>query len=503
MSTWVRSLSPLLETTRKDIEEIARSCGLDFFDVIFEVVDYAQMNMLAAYGGFPQRYPHYTFGQEYYRLSKSYAYGLHRIYEMVINNDPCYAYLMESNQSVDDKLVMAHVYAHCDFFKNNMWFAHTNRKMMDEMANHASRIRYYVEQQGSDVVESFLDASRSIDSLIDIHSLHVVRREERRVTDDLLHVPEKEDDHVRRLTVPRGYLDSFVNPSVYIQEEKKRMERERNPEVAFPPVPEADVVQFLLENADLAPWQSDILSMLREEAYYFVPQAQTKIMNEGWATYWHSHIMTDRMVATSQEIIDYADHHSGTVQLGRSLNPYRLGVQLFQDIKERWDKGKFGPEYDRCEDMTQLSHWDTHAGRGLEKIFEIRSTYNDVGFIEAFFTPEFCERNNYFTYGYNEHYRQYKIESRNFEEVKRKLLMSISNCGRPRVVLKDANYLNRNEMYLVHLHEGVGLKLAYAIETLKYVYVLWKRPVHVETISGDKRVLVSFDGKESKVYTLK
>ena len=97
------------------------------------------------------------------------AYGLHRIYEMVINNDPSYAYLLASNKLVDQKLVMAHVYAHCDFFKNNVWFQHTNRKMMDQMANHGTRIRRMVDRFGHERVEAFLDACLSLENLIDKH----------------------------------------------------------------------------------------------------------------------------------------------------------------------------------------------------------------------------------------------------------------------------------------------------------------------------------------------
>ena len=98
---------------------------------------------------------------EYEQLSKSYEYGLPKIYEMVINNDPCYAYLLECNPMVDQKLVMAHVYGHCDFFKNNFMFAHTNRHMIDEMANHATRVRRYIERFGLDKVESFIDSCLS------------------------------------------------------------------------------------------------------------------------------------------------------------------------------------------------------------------------------------------------------------------------------------------------------------------------------------------------------
>jgi stage V sporulation protein R len=144
--------SPISRRTARGQEadpRAARAYGLDFFPVIFEMCDYEQMNQIAAYGGFPQRYPHWRFGMEYERLRKQHFYGLGRIYEMVINNDPCYAYLQESNALVDQKLVIAHVYGHSDFFKNNLWFSQTNRKMMDEMANHATHVRKHIEKHGA------------------------------------------------------------------------------------------------------------------------------------------------------------------------------------------------------------------------------------------------------------------------------------------------------------------------------------------------------------------
>ncbi len=160
------------------IREVAIDYGLDFFETIFEMVDYQQMNEIAAYGGFPTRYPHWRFGMEYEQLSKSYEYGLSKIYEMVINNDPSYAYLLEGNNLVDQKTVIAHVYAHVDFFKHNYYFSKTNRRMVDEMANHGARIRRYVDRQGIEAVESFIDTCLCIDNLIDYYSPFIERKGE-------------------------------------------------------------------------------------------------------------------------------------------------------------------------------------------------------------------------------------------------------------------------------------------------------------------------------------
>src|SRR5438093_9813209 len=166
-----------LEQIREEIERFATEYQLDFYETIFEILDFKQLNEVASFMGFPNRFPHWRFGMEYERLSKSYTYGLHKIYEMVINNDPCYAYVLQCNNPVDQKIVMAHVYGHCDFFKNNFWFSKTNRKMMDEMANHATRVRRHIDRHGFEQVERFIDISSTLDNLIDPHSTFMQRSE--------------------------------------------------------------------------------------------------------------------------------------------------------------------------------------------------------------------------------------------------------------------------------------------------------------------------------------
>src|SRR5271154_2898537 len=174
----IQQLHPLPEhlvEIQQQMERHARNYGLDFFPTIFELVDADQLNAIAAYGGFPTRFPHWRFGMEYEQLSKGYHYGLQKIYELVINNNPCYAYLMKCNSLVDQKLVMCHVYGHCDFFKNNAYFSQTSRKMMDEMANHGNRVRRYMDRFGVEEVENFIDACLSIEDLIDIHPPFIKR----------------------------------------------------------------------------------------------------------------------------------------------------------------------------------------------------------------------------------------------------------------------------------------------------------------------------------------
>ena len=161
------SLPGVLRDLQVEIKSYADEFGLDTFPVLFEPVDYRHMCEIAAYDGFPTRYPHWRFGMEYDHMLKSHTYGLSKIYELVINTNPCYAYLLEGNSLVDQKLVMAHVYGHCDFFKNNYFFSHTDRRMIDGMANNASRVRRYMDRHGVSTVESFIDVCLSLDNLID------------------------------------------------------------------------------------------------------------------------------------------------------------------------------------------------------------------------------------------------------------------------------------------------------------------------------------------------
>jgi len=491
-----RVLPPELQKAQLDIKELARGYGLDFFETIFELVDYDEINEIAALGGFPTRYPHWRFGMEYDYLEKGYSYGLQKIYELVINTDPCYAYLQMGNEIVDQKLVMAHVYGHCDFFKNNMWFSKTNRKMLDEMANHATKIRKFQDRYGVDVVENFIDACCSIDNLIDTYSPFADKSDVRAAP---LASPEGEEkpteDLVKKFQA-KDYMDRYVNPKSFMDEQSKRITKELEQAQRFPAQPERDILKFLIDFSPLEPWQREVLSIVREEAYYFAPQGQTKIMNEGWASYWHSFLMT-RHVLKDSEVIDYADHHAGT--LGTSpgqINPYKLGIELYRDIEDRWNRGRFGKEYDECDNMNDKKVWDTKLGQGRQKIFEVRKLYNDVTFIDTFFNEEFCEQQKLFTYAFNRRTGQHEIVDRDWMKVKNQLLAGLTNFGQPIIHVEDGNYENRGELLLSHRHESMDLDYERGLETIKNIQLIWGRPVHLFTRYNNQGKLLSYNGKE-------
>ncbi len=487
-----------LRDIQREIERHAKSAGLDFYTIVFEVLSFEEMNEVASYGGFPKRYPHWRFGMEFERMTKSGAYGLHRIYEMVINNDPCYAYLLEGNSLVDQKMVMAHVMGHCDFFKNNMFFAHTSRKMMDDMANHGSRISGYMDRFGRDKVEAFVDACLSVDNLIDpIRAPGIGSPSRKGRPGEEEKREEEKDDSLDRFP---SYMRPFMaKPEAADAADGPGKEDEgRRREI---PVEEygQDVLGFLLDHAPLDGWEQSVLSTMREEAYYFVPQAQTKIMNEGWATYWHSRIMTEKIL-TAADVVDYADHASGVLAThGNQVNPYKLGVELFRHVKERWDLGRFGKDWEECTDAAARATWDTRTMQGEKKVFEVRTCYNDVTFIDEFFTPDFCEEQGLFTYGYVDHRKRWEILSRSARKVKKVLLQQLTNLGNPVILVRDANHANQGELLLEHRHDGTDLRLDWARDTLKNVVRIWKRPVRLATVAKEKSVHLRYDGRDHQI----
>lgn len=884
-----------LEAARREIEDWACAYGLDFYPIIYEVLDYRTLYETAALGGFPTRYPHWRFGMEYDQLLKGHVWLGSTIYEMVINTNPSYSYLLEGNEMVTQKMVMSHVTAHVDFFKNNMWFAHTNRKMLDVMANHASRIQRIIERYGYDEVEDFIDTCLSLENLIDYHAPYIKRPDAE--TEEPI-VEEDTDVEIQGFNVEHEYMQDYINPPEFLDQQRKKLDEERLRQKQFPENPQRDILLFLLNYAPLERWQHTILEIIRDEAYYFAPQGMTKIMNEGWAcltkgsllytqqgllpidevvkqrlavqvsdgqqtrqvygwaefserdtiwlrtqrglelegstnhrvmladgqwkrldevqigdevklsggqnvwaqeyvtlegwkpkqrlmlhdvadmaqvnlstvmryrqgrrgpnsetltplvamyetdvatlgqiqpsrrkaisfpsqvdedmaaflgyligdgnmstvkrviglttgdeaqadhfislverlfgitatkrwnegrwrvsfyslevsdwlqhlgmktgpsahvknvpaillrspksvvaaflrayydcdgyagkqgvilstsseslaqtipllllhfgilfrkrkqqdgcwhihsmglsaqrfweeigfglerkqealrqylterrwfkaeswtdqivaieprraevydmsvetthcyaaqgfinhnSYWHSRIMTEKALNAS-EIISFADLHSGVVATSNGrLNPYKLGLELLRDIEDRWNKGKFGKDYDECDDIREKREWDKQTGLGRQKLFEIRRLYNDVTFIDEFLTPEFVLENKLFTFRYNRDTDLYEIASREFKEIKEKLLFSLTNFGQPFIYVEDANYNNRGELYLRHRHEGVDLKMDYARDTMRNLFKIWGRPVLLETVLDDRRRLISFDGRD-------
>jgi stage V sporulation protein R len=251
-----------LERWIEMIYEKALELGLDPFPVHFEVVPAHVIYELSAYA-LPARFSHWTFGRDYHVQKTMYEYGVSRIYELVFNTDPAQAFLLDVNDMVAHKLVIAHVYGHSDFFKNNIYFEHTDRKMIERARLHAERIRHYEMVHGPLVVEQFLDAVLSIEEHIDP------------VLPTYGAPPRKQETQNAQ---PAG--DTFEDLFYMVQPKPKPEPKPRK----IPEEPQKDLLLFIRDHSRvLEDWQRDIISMIREEMLYFLPQIKTKIINEGWA----------------------------------------------------------------------------------------------------------------------------------------------------------------------------------------------------------------------------
>lgn len=474
-----KQLGAEYEGMRRECEQAARKCGLDFYDTEFYVVDFETLNQVIANIGFPIRYSHWRFGMDYERVQKEYGYGMGRVYELVINNNPAIGYLLEYNLAAQQKMVMAHVYAHVDFFKNNMAFSHTNRDMLHTMEEHGRIINRIKREVGYEKAEEFIDACLSLENLIDPHYLGNRPKPEK----------EEEKKEERKEDMIPEYMKMFMQREKPKEEEKKKDEQKKIPEM-----PERDVLKFLIEHGDiLEGWQKDILSMLRDEAYYFLPQGQTKIMNEGWATFWHNYIMVEMGLAGHQGIVEYSKTMGGVIAKGAGLNPYRLGYMIYNDIRDRWDKGKHGPAYESLTDFEKKKNWDTKEGKGLEKIFHVRQAFDDVEFIRNFLTDDMIR--DLMVSEQEEQEDDEEIEKPEPAEVRSKLVNSMMNSGEPVIVVEDGNFMNSKQLVLRHIYAERELDVNFRDRTLARLFDIWKRPVHLITPVEEKDVLFSYDGK--------
>jgi stage V sporulation protein R len=456
-----------LEKSLEQIWEVAHKFGLDPFPTRFEIVPASVMYEIGSYA-LPGRYSHWTFGKAYHRMKTMYDFGLSKIYEVVINTNPSYGFLLETNSPIQNKLVMAHVLGHVDFFKNNIYFSKTNRRMVESVSTHAGRMTGYEFKYGRKSVEKILDAVLAIEEHIDPNFF--IKRER-----------PQEDETKRTRPAPVGRYDDLWKLGE--KKEPEAIEEEKPPADSLP---EKDLLYYIMRNSPhLQPWQRDVLGMIHEEMEYFIPQMQTKIMNEGFASYFHARIMRE-LDLTDSEHMEFAELHSGVVSPHKGqLNPYYLGYKIFEDIERRWDN----PTIEEREKLGRV------GGEGRAKIFEVRELENDVSFLRNYLTEELCEELDLFVYELIED-EEWTITEKRWKRVRDQLVANMTNFGFPYIEVADGDYNNNRELYLKHAYEGAELDGRYARKALEHVYTLWGRPVHLETVVDEEPVRLHYDGQE-------
>ena len=446
-----------------EITEIATGFGLDFYPMRYEMCPADIIYTFGAYG-MPTRFTHWSFGKQFHKMKLQYDLGLSQIYELVINSNPCYAFLLDTNSLIQNKLIIAHVLAHCDFFKNNVRFSNTRKDMVESMTATAERIADYEMIHGKEEVERFLDAVLAIQEHVD-PTMHQRKQSS-----------EEENQYGEEIIRKTPYDDLWV-----LDDKEPKQKKTKPKHAKFPLEQEKDILLFILEHSrELEEWQRDILTMMREEMLYFWPQLETKIMNEGWASYWHQKILRE-MDLTSDETIEFASLNANVVQPSKTrINPYYLGLKIFEDIERRYNNP-----------TEEMQRFGVKSNTGKEKIFEVREIESDISFIRNYLTKDLVKQED--MYLFEKKGNDYKISTKDYELVRDQLVSIRVNGGFPYIVVEDGDYLRNGELYLVHKYEGTELDLQYLENVLPYIHQLWGRIVHIETNVENMQVVYSYD----------
>ncbi|MEA2624309.1 MAG: stage sporulation protein [Candidatus Binatota bacterium] len=476
MTSWeVKDLEKWEERIREKVAEF----GLDCHPQEFEVCDHQQMLGYMAYQGMPSHYPHWSYGKSYEKLKTLYDHGVSGLpYEMVINASPSLAYLMRDNTLCLQILTIAHVYGHNDFFKNNFTFRSTRAEFtLSTFKAHAARVRSYVEDPsiGLDRVEPVLDAA---------HGLSLECR--RNLAVRKLSV---EEDRERLLDAARPREDPF--------HKLHRREAYQEPDLRkVPPSPEEDLLLFIRDfNPFLAEWEKDLLTIVHEESQYFIPQIETKIMNEGWASYWHREILNSLELPQDLHLEFLVRHNQVVRPIEGGLNPYHLGLKIWEDIRRRFD---------------EVPSDDPPGGgspqpQGLRMLFEARAADRDASFLRRFLTEDLIREMDLFQYQAkgNDLVISDVADDQGWRKIKDLLLKNVGMASVPVIKVEDAGYGNTQALYLKHDHDGRDLHLEYAEKTLSFAHRLWGRDVVLETVVGGKRALLVYNDRGFSTKALK
>jgi len=405
--------------------DIAQKYGLDWYPISYEICDYYEMIGHMSYHGMPSHYNHWSYGKSFERTHFFYNSGMEGLpYELIINSDPSIAYLMMQNPFYLQILIMAHCVGHSDFFfKNNRCFKKTNSKhVVSKMRNAKKRIQKYIEDPniGLENVENFLD------------NLHTIRFQTQRYE---LSRKSKEEIRLEEIEKLNKSKESGLSPD-YSKLDHILLR------------PDHDLLSFFLDyHPSLTTWQTDLIEIVRDESYYFIPQIKTKILNEGWASFWHYKILHELGLKDNYHL-PFLKMHNAVVRphLG-GINPYHIGFYIFQKIEEKY---------------------------GLDRCFEVREIHDDIAAIRLFLEEEDIRELNIFNHQKQKNGDVIISEVADHDEwnvVRNELIKNVGINTIPHI------YVDRietdNTIILKHEHDGRDLELQYANRVMKNIQNIW------------------------------
>jgi stage V sporulation protein R len=454
--------------------------GLDYYPQEFELCDHSGMLGYMAYNGMPSHYPHWSYGKSYEKLKTLYDHGVSGLpYEMVINSNPAIAYLMRDNSLLLQILTIAHVYGHNDFFKNNFTFKSGTRAELTIAVykTAAMRVRRYVEDPsiGIEKVERILDAA------------HALSWQCRR------------NFAIKKLS-PRQQLELAIEKSQGREDPFQKIHARQQPEEQdlhkIPLEPDEDLLLFIRDhNPFLADWEKDLLTIVDEEAKYFISMMETKIMNEGWASFWHKKLLESLGLEQSLFLEFLVRHNQVVRPIPGQLNPYHLGLKIWEDIYRRYTEPT----------AEEIKRDGPPAKTGMQKIFEAREVERDASFLRRYLTEDLMREMDIFKYeprGEELVVSQVADDS-GWREVKETLIKNVGTNSIPVLKVEDADFGQNRTLYVKHYHDGRDLHLEYAEKSLMYLQRLWGREVVLETVLDGKRSLLCSNDRGFSVRALK
>lgn len=437
------------------IEQLARSQGLKYHPVEFEVVPESFMTEIAIYG-LPVRMPHWSFGVRYIYQLIQHRMGLSRLFEVVFPGNPGRAYLAKSNSAAENVLVTAHVLGHADFSANNLLFRRSQDQVgehiVEQAAAHARQIGRAIQEHGMERVEAILDAALALEQHVDI-DLGLRRERYPEWLSDKTQ-PAADDEFARRFAA--------LGPDT-----AKPLSSGPPKRAPLPPNPEKDLLWFIAQYApELEPWERDIFLMVREESFYFYPVFACQIMNEGWASYWHARLLREADFLPQAAYVDAIKCHSDVVRptasgdtVALATNPYHLGFSLWEKIIEQ---------------------------HGLEQARRIMCEDDDFSFVRNHLTQELATELHLFRFKGPAN-GMLTVQDSDLPALHDALLSPKYGFGAPTVRVSAVQLDGKLELIHDHGTDGRGLDPERARRVLEYVARVWRRPVSLNTVDGDGR----------------
>ncbi|MBI4293177.1 MAG: SpoVR family protein [Betaproteobacteria bacterium] len=437
------------------METLAREQGLDLYPVDFEFAPASFMLEISVYG-LPVRMPHWSFGVRYIHQLIRQHMGHSKVFEVMFPGNPCHAYLVESNSPAENTLVIAHVFGHVDFAKNNQLFSRfhemTGGNIVQHAAQNAHRIEAARREHGTARVEAVLDAALALEPHIDTEQ--ALHRPRYPIRSPEPAAEQNEGEFRRRFQDLPGGIAATPAP----------MQPVRAP---IPPHLEQDLLWFIAQyGEELEDWERDIFLAVREESFYFFPVFACQIMNEGWASYWHARLLREADFVSQELYLSAIKAHSDVVspfatgeQTSLAINPYHLGFSMWEHIIER---------------------------RGIAAARDIRREDDDFGFIRNYLDHDLAEKLGLFVYEAKDD-GEIRVAARDLNQVREAILAPKFNYGSPRIAVSEVG--PDGSLTLVHEHhsDGRGLDLERAQKVVDYVGRVWRRPVRLQTVDANDR----------------